>query len=212
MISEMSIIIPAQSVGAEEIVSVARGISDYGALAVLSASFILISVITQFSIFRWFKNIIDGLIKNTSCAIDDLLKETKMQNEQLTDIAEGLRPRTMLEIKDITKTCFDLSVEKVCQMIKRVKEENNIHDEESTKKKIRLLLTNLHEDRNSRFDNHIFKGKPLTYYTSTEWIDWVEDVVIKEVYSETMNEKRARTNVIAVYDRIKLDTYHKMML
>lgn len=212
MISEMSIIIPAQSVGAEEIVSVAKGISDYGALAVLSASFILISVITQFSIFRWFKNIIDGLIKNTSCAIDDLLKETKMQNEQLTDIAEGLRPRTMLEIKDITKTCFDLSVEKVCQMIKRVKEENNIHDEESTKKKIRLLLTNLHEDRNSRFDNHIFKGKPLTYYTSTEWIDWVEDVVIKEVYSETMNEKRARTNVIAVYDRIKLDTYHKMML
>ena len=212
MISEMSIIIPAQSVGAEDIVSVAKGISDYGALAVLSASFILISVITQFSIFRWFKNIIDGLIKNTSCAIDDLLKETKMQNEQLTDIAEGLRPRTMLEIKDITKTCFDLSVEKVCQMIKRVKEENNIHDEESTKKKIRLLLTNLHEDRNSRFDNHIFKGKPLTYYTSTEWIDWVEDVVIKEVYSETMNEKRARTNVIAVYDRIKLDTYHKMML
>ena len=212
MISEMSIIIPAQSVGAEEIVSVAKGISDYGALAVLSASFILISVITQFSIFRWFKNIIDGLIKNTSCAIDDLLKETKMQNEQLTDIAEGLRPRTMLEIKDITKTCFDLSVEKVCQMIKKVKEENNIHDEESTKKKIRLLITNLHEDRNSRFDNHIFKGKPLTYYTSTEWIDWVEDVVIKEVYSETMNEKRARTNVIAVYDRIKLDAYHKMML
>ena len=212
MISEMSIIIPAQSVGAEEIVSVAKGISDYGALAVLSASFILISVITQFSIFRWFKNIIDGLIKNTSCAIDDLLKETKMQNEQLTDIAEGLRPRTMLEITHITKTCLDLSVEKVCQMIKRVKEENNIHDEESTKKKIRLLLTNLHEDRNSRFDNHIFKGKPLTYYTSTEWIDWVEDVVIKEVYSETMNEKRARTNVIAVYDRIKLDTYHKMML
>ena len=208
----MSIIIPAQSVGAEEIVSVAKGISDYGALAVLSASFILISVITQFSIFRWFKNIIDGLIKNTSCAIDDLLKETKMQNEQLTDIAEGLRPRTMLEIKDITKTCFDLSVEKVCQMIKKVKEENNIHDEESTKKKIRLLITNLHEDRNSRFDNHIFKGKPLTYYTSTEWIDWVEDVVIKEVYSETMNEKRARTNVIAVYDRIKLDAYHKMML
>lgn len=212
MISEMSIIIPAQAVGAEEIVSVAKGISDYGALAVLSASFILISVITQFSIFRWFKNIIDGLIKNTSCAIDELLKETKMQNEQLTDIAEGLRPRTMLEIKDITKTCFDLSVEKVCQIIKRVKEENNIHDVESTKKKIRLLLTNLHEDRNSRFDNHIFKGKPLTYYTSTEWIDWVEDVVIKEVYSETMNEKRARTNVIAVYDRIKLDTYHKMML
>lgn len=210
MISEMSIIIPAQAVGAEEIVGVAKGISDYGAMVIMGSAFVLISVITQFSIFRWFRNIIDNIIKNTSCTMNDLLEETKHQNEQLTDIADGLRPRSLLEVKDITKTCFDLSVEKVCQIIKRVKEENNIHDVESTKAKIRLLLTNLHEDRNSRFDNHIYRGKPLTFYTSPEWIDWVADVVTNEVYNDTINEKRSRTNVISVYDKIKLDIYHKM--
>ena len=42
------------------------------------------------------------------------------------------------------------------------------------------------------------------------WIDWVEEVVIKEVYSETPNNSRAYTNVSAVYERIKLDFYHKM--
>lgn len=193
-----------------QIVEVAKGISDYGALAVMGAAFIIISVITQWSIFRWFKTIVDNMLKNTSCTMDELLIETKTQNEQLADIAEGLRSKTLLEIKDITKTCFDLAIERVCRIIRKVKEENNISDVESTKAKINSLLTNLHEDRNSRFDNHTFHGRPLSSYTSKEWIDWVQEVVEKEVYNKKQNDNRARTNVSTVYDRIKLDLYHRL--
>lgn len=193
-----------------QIVEVAKGISDYGALAVMGAAFIIISVITQWSIFRWFKTIVDNMLKNTSCTMDELLIETKTQNEQLADIAEGLRSKTLLEIKDITKTCFDLAIERVCRIIRKVKEENNICDVESTKAKINSLLTNLHEDRNSRFDNHTFHGRPLSSYTSKEWIDWVQEVVEKEVYNKKQNDNRARTNVSTVYDRIKLDLYHRL--
>jgi hypothetical protein len=193
-----------------QIVEVAKGISDYGALAVMGAAFIIISVITQWSIFRWFKTIVDNMLKNTSCTMDELLIETKTQNEQLADIAEGLRSKTLLEIKDITKTCFDLAIERVCRIIRKVKEENNISDVESTKAKIKSLLTNLHEDRNSRFDNHTFHSRPLSSYTSREWIDWVQEVVEKEVYNKKQNDNRARTNVSTVYDRIKLDLYHRL--
>lgn len=193
-----------------QIVEVAKGISDYGALAVMGAAFIIISVITQWSIFKWFKTIVDNMLKNTSCTMDELLIETKTQNEQLADIAEGLRSKTLLEIKDITKTCFDLAIERVCRIIRKVKEENNISDVESTKAKINSLLTNLHEDRNSRFDNHTFHGRPLSSYTSREWIDWVQEVVEKEVYNKKQNDNRARTNVSTVYDRIKLDLYHRL--
>lgn len=193
-----------------QIVEVAKGISDYGALAVMGAAFIIISVITQWSIFRWFKTIVDNMLKNTSCTMDELLTETKTQNEQLADIAEGLRSKTLLEIKDITKTCFDLAIERVCRIIRKVKEENNIHDVESTKAKINSLLTNLHEDRNSRFDNHTFHGRALSSYTSREWIEWVQEVVEKEVYNKKQNDNRARTNVSTVYDKIKLDLYHRL--
>lgn len=193
-----------------QIVEVAKGISDYGALAVMGAAFIIISVITQWSIFKWFKTIVDNMLKNTSCTMDELLIETKTQNEQLADIAEGLRSKTLLEIKDITKTCFDLAIERVCRIIRKVKEENNISDVESTKAKINSLLTNLHEDRNSRFDNHTFHGRPLSSYTSKEWIEWVQEVVEKEVYNKKQNDNRARTNVSTVYDKIKLDLYHKL--
>lgn len=192
------------------ILETAKGITDYGALAIMGACFILISVVGQWTIFKWFKSIIDQMINNNSCTMDDLLVETKTQNEKLADIAEGLRHKTLAEIKDISKTCFDLSVERVCRIIKRVKEENNIADNEATKAKVTMLLTNLHDDRNSRFDHHHYHNKPLSAYTTDEWIEWVRDVVIKEVYAQTQNNNRAYTNVNAVYDRIKIDFYHRL--
>lgn len=50
----------------------------------------------------------------------DLLNETRAQNEMLADISEGLRPETQLRIKNTSSTYFDLSVERVCRLIKKL--------------------------------------------------------------------------------------------
>jgi len=188
---------------------VAKGISDLGVLIIIGASFIVLSLGMWVALFRWFKSIMDNVIKNNSATMSALLTKTDAQNDVLNEIADGLRPSTLLQIKNISNTCFDLSTEKVCRIIKKVREENHIADKEATKAKIRTLLCNLHEDRNSRFDSTRYRGNTLTHYTSPEWIDWVAEVVEKEVYSE-QNNARAFTNVEAVYSRIKLDFYHRL--
>ena len=193
------------------VTEIARGIGDLGMMVMAAAFFLVLSGGLMIACFKWFKSIINGMITDNKQLMESLLAETKRQNEQLTDISEGLRPETQLRLKNTSNVYFDLAVERVCRIIKKVKEENNIIDKEATKKKIRTLLINLHEDRNSRFDYYTYRGKRLSSYTSPTWIDWVEDVVIKEVYSEIQNSSRAYTNVSAVYERIKLDFYHKMM-
>lgn len=189
---------------------VAKGLSDYGALVILAAVFIVLSLLMWVAIFRWFKSIMDNMIRNNAETMSALLTKTDAQNDVLNEIADGLRPSTLLQIKSISNTCFDLSTEKVYRIIKKVREENHIADKEATKAKIRTLLCNLHEDRNSRFDNTRYRGNTLTHYTSPEWIDWVADVVEKEVYADTVNNARAFTNVEAVYSKIKLDFYHRL--
>lgn len=191
------------------VTEIARGIGDVGMMAITAAFFLLLAGGLMVACFKWFKSIINGMITDNKQLMTDLLDETKRQNEQLTDISEGLRPETQLRIKNTSGIYFDFAVEKVCRIIKKVREENHIIDREATKAKIRTLLINLHEDRNSRFDYYTYRGKRLTSYTSPVWIDWVEEVVTKEVYSEP-NNKRAYTNVSAVYERIKIDFYHKM--
>ena len=194
----------------QNVTEIAKGISDYGVMIVICAAFIVMSLLMWIAIFKWFKSIIDSSIKNNTEMTAELLETTNKQNELLNDIADGMRPATLLQIKNISNTCFDLAVERVCRIIKKVREENNIINKEATKAKIRTLLCNLHEDRNSRFDNHRYRGKTLTQYTAPEWIDWVAEVVESEVYAETQNNARAFTNVEAVYSRIRIDFYHRL--
>lgn len=181
-----------------QVTEVAKGISDYGILLMIGAVFIVLSFSMWITMFKWFKAIIDKIIK----------QQEEVQ-PILVLIAEGLRPATLLQVKSISNTCFDLSIERVYRIIKKVREENNIKDKDATLAKIRMLVSNLHEDRNSRLDATKYMGKTLTQYTSAEWIDWVAEVVEKEVYSEP-NNGRAYTNVEAVYAKIRLDFYHRL--
>ena len=88
---------------------------------------------------------------------------------------------------------------------------NHIIDKEATKAKIRTLLTNIYEDRNSKFDSFRYRGKMLSQYCNPDWIEDVAKVVEGEIYNEAgPNNARAYTNVKAVYDNIKLDFYHRL--
>ena len=194
----------------DDAMTIAHGISELGMMAITAAFFLLLSALLWVACFRWFKSIIDNMIKGNTQMVSDLLVETRKQNDMLTDISEGLRPETQLRIKHTTGVFFDLAIEKVCRIIKKVREENHIVDKEATRAKIHTLILNIHEDRNSRFDSFNYRGKKLSSYINPDWVEWVAEVVEREVYNDTVNHGRAYTNVQAVYERIKIDFYHRM--
>lgn len=142
----------------EHSLETARTIGDVGMMAVTAAFFLVLAAALMIACFRWFKNIINDMLVSNKNTMNELLEETKSQNQMLADISEGLRPETQLRIKNTSSIYFDYAVEKVCRIIKKVREENHIVDREGTRKKIRTLLINLHEDRNSRFDYYTYKG------------------------------------------------------
>lgn len=194
----------------DDAMTIAHGISELGMMAITAAFFLLLSALLWVACFRWFKSIIDNMIKGNTQMVSDLLVETRKQNDMLTDISEGLRPETQLRIKHTTGVFFDLAIEKVCRIIKKVREENHIVDKEATRSKIHTLILNIHDDRSSRFDCFNYRGKKLSSYINPDWVEWVAEVVEREVYSDTINHGRAYTNVQAVYERIKIDFYHRM--
>lgn len=180
-------------------------------MAMTCAFFLLLSGSLMIACFKWFKSIINKIMANNTSTLSELLKETKEQNEKLEEISEGLRSETLLRIKTISGAFFDLSVEKVCRIIKKVREENHVIDHEKTLIKIRTLVGNLHADRDYKFDCFSYKGKKLSSYTSVGWVDWVVQVIESEIYNESgVNNGRAYTNVKAVYDRIKIEFYNNL--
>lgn len=196
----------------KEVVGIAQGISDFGMMAIVAGFFLILSALMWVTFFRWFIKIINESMKSQRETFAALLMETRDQNLQLSNISEGLVPETQIRIKTISNLAFDLSIEKVCRIIKKVREENHIADREATMVKIKQLITNLHEDRNSKFDCFTYKGKKLSSYTRNEWIDDVAKVVESEIYNEKgPNNQRAFTNVEAAYAKVRLEFYHSMM-
>ena len=197
--------------GVQQVGEVARGISDFGMMAVTAAFFLILSAAMMIAIFRWFKSIIERMMEDNRKSLQELARTTNAQNDMLQDISDGLRTETMLRLRNLMGFAFDLSVEQVCRLIKRTREENHISDHEATASKIRKSLQVIHNDRNSRFDPFTYRGRPISGYCNPAWVEEVAAVVEEEIYHEDgANNARAYTNVKLAYDNIKTDFYKRL--
>lgn len=194
----------------QHVTEIAKGISDYGLMAVTAAFFLLLSAAMMIAIFRWFKSMINRMLEQQEC-LRQLLYILQDNNAAIKNLAERLEPETQMRIRNLTGFAFDLTVEQVCRLIKRVRKENHIIDHEATAEKIRKSLKVIHEDRNSRFDPFTYHGKPLSDFCAPEWVEDVAKVVESEIYNaDGENNARAYTNVKLAYDNIKTEFYQRL--
>lgn len=198
--------------------NVAKGISEYGVMVITTAFYISLSATMMITIFKWFKSIINKMLEDSKASAaqqhecwQTLLSETQKQNEKLNGLLENLRPETQLRIRNLTNFAFDLAVENVCRVIKKIREENHIIDHEATANKIRRLIQNIHDMRNNRFDAFTYNGEKLSSYCDDKWVEDVAKVVEGEIYNENgPNNGRAYTNVKMAYDNIKTEFYQNL--
>ena len=199
----------------QEIVSgalqTAQGISEYGLMVVICAFFILISAGMMIFMFRWTVNTINDVMKTNKEMLAKLDAQMHENNKIMQSIAEGLQPETDQRIRILSKSMFNLAKYELMEIIETVRTENHIVDREGTEAKIAKLVTNLHEDKNSDFGYYTYRGRKLSGYTNKEWIEWMKQGVINEVYNDKgFNKDRMDTNITAIFDRIKLDFHHRL--
>ncbi len=189
---------------------VAKGISDYGMMVMTSAFFLLLTAAMMIFFFKLVKKVFNNIMLEQKEVLAKVLEEEIKQNASLSVISEASEEVSQLRIKTITSLAFDLSVEKVCRIVKKIRQENNIEDKEATKEKIRLLLKNLHDDRNSKLDNFTYSGNPLSFYVEDEWVENIAKVVEREIYAEKANNGRLYSNLDLAYKSIRLQFYKNL--
>lgn len=189
----------------------AQSISEFGLMVVICGFFIVLSAAMMVFMFKWTVSTINDVMQTNKDMLGKLDGQMQENNKIMQSIAEGLIPKTMLEIKNTSSMAFDLAKHRLLELIDTVLTENHISDRDATEEKIDKLVSNLHDDMNSKFDCYSFRGRKLSQYTNSEWIKWMITNVISEVYNKNgMNKDRTYTNVTATFDRIKLDFYHRI--
>lgn len=189
----------------------AHGISEFGLMVVICAFFILISAGMMIFMFRWMVNTINDVMKTNKEMLQKLDAQMQENNKIMQSIAEGLRPETDQRIRILSKSMFNLAKYELMEIVDTVRTENHIVDREGTEAKIIKLVTNLHEDKNTDFGYYTYRGRKLSTYTNNDWIEWMKQGVVNEVYNEKgFNKDRMDTNITAIFDRIKLDFHHRL--
>lgn len=189
----------------------AQGISEFGLMVVICAFFVVISAGMMIFMFRWMVNTINDVMKTNKEMLQKLDAQMQENNKIMQSIAEGLRPETDQRIRILSKSMFNLAKYELMEIIDTVRTENHIVDRDGTEAKILKLVTNLHEDKNTDFGYYTYRGRKLSSYTNSDWIEWMKQGVVNEVYNEKgFNKDRMDTNITAIFDRIKLDFHHRL--
>jgi len=190
---------------------VAESISNFGMMAVAAAFFIVLAIVIMVMFVKWFKDIINNIMTTNQNMLKQLDAQMKENNDVMKSIAEGLRPETLLRVQTTSEMAFQLAQFRLLEIINTVRTENHIVNREATVNKIGKLVLNLHEEMNSKFDYYSYRGKKLSQYTNHKWVEWMQQGVVGEIYSEDgRNEDRTFTNVSAIFKRIALDFTHNL--
>lgn len=203
-------------------IQVAKGISELGMLVMVGAFYLVLTTVIVLGMFKVFLTMVKNtmkanekmqaqMIEDSKATQNKLIEAINEQSAQLVDVAEGLREKTLNEIKIVSGALFDNGKSEITKIIKTIRQENHIQNKKATIAKIRKMVINVHENRNSKFDAFRFRGKCLSSYTSPEWIDQLSQVVEQEVYSESVNNGRADTNITNITESMKLDFYHNLI-
>lgn len=190
---------------------VGKGISDFGMVAIAGAFFLIICGVMWLFIFKWFKHLVDNVITRQEKVINDLLVETKAQNEVLSDINEGLKPISQMQINSVCNNFFDLDCERLCQLVRNVRDENNIDDKQKTRRKIETRCNAIIKKRSIELDNFIHRGKRLSEFMSTDWVKKFSDIIESEIYNPVgANNARAYANIKTAIDEAKVEFFNNM--
>lgn len=80
----------------EESLKVAQGISDFGFMVIVCAVFLCLAAALMVACFKWFKSIINDMIKSNQSMVAELLTETIIRKTKCFDFWERnvLFPKT----------------------------------------------------------------------------------------------------------------------
>lgn len=190
----------------ESVNNTLENISEYGMSYTTAAIYLTFSVAVLSALFLWFNRVINNLIKNNDRILKDILSETQNQNNKLAILVENSKDETINRIHTISNALFDVSFWHTLNTIKRIRKENHVADVETTKKKIRDLVTIEYDSGCQKLDAFSYEGNHLSKFVNNAWIDWICQVIESEVYNELgENDSRAYTNVGMTFNQIKID-------
>jgi ABC-type multidrug transport system fused ATPase/permease subunit len=195
-----------------EILDVAKGISDYGMSAITAACFLVICLIMFAAMIKFVAKTINNLIGKQQESISNLTTKQSDILAMIKDVHHTSNNKLLEQVHVVSSMAFDNSKNSVIQALILIKKDNHLENNEYfIEQKVRLIVENIHNDRNSKFDNFNYRGKSLSEYTDPNWISKISALMVSELYaSDDLNINNASYNIHLAYQSFKVEFYKNL--
>lgn len=190
----------------EPVIRTAEAITNYGAMAVMAGVYLVISGLLMFSVFKWFKTLVDRILKEDKDKWKSVSEDISKQTAMLVQVFEAHKEETELRITNVSGLAFDLAMEQACHIVWTTHRLNHIEDKEAVLSKVRVAVSNIHEERLRKFNAFTYRGVRLSKYCEAGWVEQVTDMVMAEIYNpDGEDEERTRAAMKMLYQNIRMD-------
>ena len=192
-------------------IEIAKGISDVGVLIVITAFYLLVTGTMMIIFIRWFVKMVNQIINTQQDNLKNIYELQKQQDSKLTEIKESLNSEMLNQVRILYCYAFDFHKLCIVNIVKQIKNENNIENRDYIERKITMSLRNLFEDSKSKFSSFAYNGKKLSYYMDDKWLDMVIKNCIDEIYNEDYSEEKADKHIALLFDSIKIEFQNNLL-
>ena len=151
---------------------------------------------------------IDGVISTQQTTLSKILETQEKQDLKIGQIKESLTNEIYNQIRVVANYAFDYNKHQVILAVAQIKDDNNLDNRANVEKKLRQVLNNLYERRNSDFDAFTYNGRKLSYYTNPEWTERIFDYCMEAIYDgQPYHRHKYLGNLNNFYEELKIEFF-----
>jgi len=189
-------------------IAIAKGITDFGFVTMTAAVFLILVFVSQWFQQRSFSKMLNNMIDKQQQMLSEILSTQNKMAGILDAINEDRKDEKYQKAKSYGQAWLEISKYKLYLLLIAIKTENHIEDREAVMRKVSLVVQNLHDERLSRFDLFSYKGKKLSDFCDSNWVDKVIKTSMDSLYADDYTDKRLYDNLDITFSEI-INEYYK---
>ena len=204
----------------QHVVEVAKGISEYGMLAIAAAAFVIMSLINYYyarksnteqnnrmntmvdSVIKTQKEMLETIIelqRGFGIKIDSLHNKTDQLRETITS-------EEFNKVRIAIKHVFKSIIHEVCITIAQTKEDNNLENRNLIEERIRNKVINFYKSDCEDLSSFQYNGKRVGECMDPEWMTMVSDYCIASVFDELpYHRKQYLPHLYVMFEKFRLE-------
>ena len=201
-----------EGISIQDGLSTAKGISEFGMLAMAAGFYLVVTALMMIIFIRWFVSLVNRIFDTQQKSLDGVLISLNAQGVVIKQVKEAVTGEVYNQVRVLMYYAFEFNKHAICaSVIGHIKENNGLDNREAVSANVRALLNNLYRAMKTDIDTCAYNGNKLSAYCSDEWVNSIHDYCMTSIYDgKNYHRDTYMRGLDTQFERIKIEFFENL--